>query len=127
MPDTRTQIGSMLVANDDQGCREYVAELLINRGYKVVCATDGAQAAELFHSQHVDLALLDVRMPQRTGFEVCKELKSEAATRLTPIVPVTGLMGAQDRIQGLECGANDSISKPVHREELLAREALCCG
>jgi len=65
--------------------------------------------------------LLDVMMPGRTGFDVCRTIKSNPETRLIPVVLVTGLTDSGDRIRGIECGADDFLSKPINKEELLAR------
>ena len=112
---------TILVADDESANREILAELLEREGYRTVSAADGAQALEVLRSQHVDLALLDVMMPGRTGFAVCHEAKSNPATRLIPVVLVTGLNRSEDRIKGIEGGADDFLSKPVDRAELLAR------
>ena len=72
-------------------------------------------------ADHVDLALLDVMMPRLSGFDVCKTLKASPETRLIPVVLVTGLSQTQDRVRGIQCGADDFLSKPVAKEELLAR------
>jgi putative two-component system response regulator len=69
----------------------------------------------------VDLAVLDVTIPRRSGFAVCRALKSSPETRLIPVVLVTGQSGSEDRMQGIESGADDFINKPVNKEELLAR------
>jgi putative two-component system response regulator len=69
----------------------------------------------------VDLVLMDVLMPGRSGFSVCREIKSRAETRLIPVVLITGLSNLEDRVEGIECGADDFIHKPLHRDELLAR------
>ena len=68
-----------------------------------------------------DLILLDVMMPVMDGFEVCKILKDNADTRLIPVVIMTALGQVEDRIKGIEAGADDFLTKPVHRDELLAR------
>ena len=79
---------------------------------------DGDEALKILQSQAVDLALLDVMMPRRTGFDLCRAIKSDANTRLIPVVLVTGLDNTDDRVQGIECGADDFLSKPVNKEEL---------
>ena len=113
--------GTVLVADDDPANRELFCELLENIGYAAVPAEDGNRALEILRAQRIDVALVDVLMPGRTGFAVCREVKADSRTRLIPIVLVTGLNNTQDRIQGIECGADDFLSKPVNREELLAR------
>ena len=112
---------TILVADDDEAYRDFLRELLEEQGYNVVCAQDGEEALKIVKSQAIDLALVDVMMPHRTGFSVCRVLKSDPETRLIPFVLVTGLDSTEDRVRGIECGADDFLNKPVHREELLAR------
>ena len=112
---------TILVADDDEMNRELLAELLTREGYNIVRAEDGDQALEAIESKLVDLALLDVMMPGRTGFEVCREIKSRPETFFTPILLVTGLTRVDHRIEGITCGADDFLTKPVNRLELLAR------
>jgi putative two-component system response regulator len=87
----------------------------------VLPATDNSETMSLIRTQPVDLALLDVLMPHTGGFAVCRELKSRAETRLMPVVLVTGMARPDDRIRGIEAGADDFVSKPLRKEELLAR------
>jgi putative two-component system response regulator len=75
----------------------------------------------LLRTQPVDLALLDALLPRAGGFAVCREVKSHAETRLTPVVLVTGMARADDRVRGIEAGADDFLSKPLRKEELLVR------
>jgi len=112
---------TVLVADDTDANRQLLGELLKAEGYRVVFAADGNQAMERLLEGPVDLALLDVMMPLRTGVSVCRALKSRRETRLIPVVLVTALTDRLDRIQGIECGADDFLNKPVHREELLGR------
>jgi putative two-component system response regulator len=121
MPEFDLATARILIADDNESNREYLSELLRAHGYMVVCAEDGKQALEAVQAQPIDLALLDVLMPQMDGFTVCCALKAEAETRLIPVVLVTGLMGREERIRGIESGANDFLSKPLNKEELLAR------
>jgi putative two-component system response regulator len=121
MSRTEARQATILVADDSDADRDLLSELLKDRGYCVVCAEDGEQALELLRNQPVDLALLDVMMPRRSGFAVCRAVKAKPETRLVPVVLVTSLANTDDRIQGIECGADDFLSKPVNREELLAR------
>jgi len=113
----------VLVADDHEVNRELLAEILEAEGYLVLRVADGMEAQEVLlnRGNRIDLALLDVMMPGRSGFEVCRAVKSNAETRLIPVVLVTGLTATKDRIQGIECGADDFLSKPVSQEELVAR------
>src|SRR6266446_1810339 len=113
--------GIILVADDNEANRELVSALLTAEGYQVVCAADGQQARQAVDSDSVDLALLDVMMPRPTGFELCQAMKSKSETRLIPVVLLTSLNSEADRIHGLMCGADDFLSKPVNKHELLAR------
>jgi putative two-component system response regulator len=113
--------GTVLVADDHEANRDLLAGLLIGEGYEVICAEDGERALEIIQREPVDLALLDVMMPGMTGFSACLAIKSRPETRLIPVVLVTGLTSSDDRIQGIMCGADDFLSKPVNKHELLAR------
>jgi putative two-component system response regulator len=112
---------TILVADDDSMNRELLSDILIGEGYKVICAEDGNEAILAIYKRTVDLALLDVLMPGKTGFEVCESIKSSPETRFIPVVLVTGLSSVDERIRGISSGADDFLSKPVNRQELLAR------
>ena len=112
---------TVLVADDDKAYRCLLKDLLRDQGYQVVCVEDGEEALRISRSKAIDLALLDVMMPYRTGFSVCRAIKSDPKTRLIPVVLVTGLNNPEDRIQGIECGADDFLNKPINEQELLAR------
>jgi len=113
--------GIILIVDDNEADRELVSALLSAEGYQVVCAADGRQAVARLESESIDLALLDVVMPRPTGFEVCQAIKSKPETRLIPVVLLTSLNTEADRIHGLLCSADDFLSKPVNKQELLAR------
>jgi putative two-component system response regulator len=112
---------TILVADDHKASRELLHDLLLGEGYNVVCVEDGNQALCAIQDNPVDLALLDVRMPNESGFAVCQSIKSRTETRLVPVVLVTGLSSIDERIRGINCGADDFLSKPVNQHELLAR------
>ena len=111
----------VLVADDAQSIRELYTKLLAVDGHEVIEVADGAAAMTAVSEHHPDVILLDVAMPLIDGLEVCRRLKSDPATRLTPVVLVTGLSDIQDRIKGIEAGADEFLSKPVHPMELRAR------
>src|SRR5215510_6559922 len=116
-----TSQATILVVDDDPKHLRLVDALLQPRGYTVVTSADGVEALDQVHRASPDLILLDVMMPQVDGFEVCKLLKDHPATRLIPVVMMTALDRREDRIKGLDAGADDFLAKPVHRDELLAR------
>ena len=111
----------VLVADDTESIRLLFRRLLTADGHDVIVAADGAAALDAVRRQQPDVILLDVTMPAIDGLEVCRRLKSDPATRLTPIVLVTGQTDLSDRIRGIEAGADEFLSKPVHPHELRAR------
>jgi cyclic di-GMP phosphodiesterase len=111
----------ILVVDDLDANRALIARMLAPDGYLVSGAADGAQALEMVAEQQPDLVLLDVMMPGTDGFAVCRTLKQEAATRLIPVVLITSLSESSSRIEGLDAGADDYVSKPVNAQELRAR------
>ena len=113
--------GTILVADDQSSNRELLEELLTTQGFTVITTSDGAAALEEVARIHPDLVLLDVMMPGLNGFEVCERIKNNPETYLTPVVLITALSDKQDRIEGIKVGADDFLTRPVDRTELLAR------
>jgi len=111
----------VLVVDDDPDMAGYLARLLAQQGMQADVAADGHVALEMIAAAPPDLVLLDVQMPGPNGFEICRRLKSADATALLPVVLVTALEDKDSRVRGIEAGADDFLSKPVQREELLAR------
>jgi putative two-component system response regulator len=113
--------GVVLVADDKQENRALFVRLLTHEGYDVFTAADGESALAALERHRPDIVLLDVQMPRVDGFEVCRRVKLNPATRLTPVVMVTGLNQRDHRIKGINAGADDFIVKPFDTEELRAR------
>ena len=121
MPATSQLYGRVLVVDDLEGNIALVGRVLVPDGFEV-CATQHAEAVlESVRREQPDVILMDVRMPGTNGFDLCRALKANAATRLIPIVLMTAVSDREDRLQAIEAGADDFVAKPLNVEELKAR------
>lgn len=116
-----TSSATVLIADDIAANRNFLSDLLSAQGYRVFCADGGREALRLICEHHPDLVLLDVIMPDLDGHEVCRQARAQFDRGLLPIIMVTALDDTQDKIRGLEAGADDFLSKPINQAELLAR------
>jgi putative two-component system response regulator len=114
-------IGKVLIVDDESAARTALEALLRREGFDVRDASDGPSALAECARFRPDLILLDILMPGMNGFEVCRRIKATPETRLTPVVLITGLSATEDRIEGINAGADDFLSKPIDINELLAR------
>jgi putative two-component system response regulator len=117
----RRRLPRILVVDDNPNTMRLMKDLLSARGYDVSAVSDAAQAEAEIFQRPPDLVLSDVIMPGKSGYELCRELKENPATRLIPFVLITGLADREDRVRGIEAGADDFLSKPIFPEELFAR------
>jgi len=111
----------VLVVDDTPHNVKLLADLLAIKGYAVATATNGEEALAKVASDPPDIVLLDVMMPGLSGYDVCQRLRANPATALLPIVLVTSLDPQQERIKGIEAGADDFLAKPINQPELFAR------
>ena len=109
---------TLLFIEDDRDIRAALRLALEDEGYKVLESPDGQSGLKSFASETVDLVLLDLRLPDMSGFDVCRELRSKS---LVPIIMVTAQTDTHDLVAGLEAGADDYVTKPVVAKELAAR------
>ena len=111
----------ILIVDDERMIVDYLEEYLQRLGYETVSAANGQEALEKVAADSPDLILLDIVIPVIDGFKVCRILKGDEATRLIPIVIMTALDGIEERIKGIEAGADDYLAKPINPRELTAR------
>ncbi len=113
--------GRILVVDDNAANVKLLEDLLRYHGYEVEAAFDGESALEMLRARPPDLVLLDVLMPGLDGHEVCRAVRDDPALAMLPVVMVTALEDREDRVRGLEAGADDFLSKPLNPPELVAR------
>ena len=116
-----TTPAKILVVDDTPQNVKLLADLLAVKGYAVVTASSGAQALEKVGKEQPDLVLLDVVMPEMSGYEVCRQIRDSPVTAMLPVVMVTALDPMQERVKGIDAGADDFLTKPINQAELLAR------
>ncbi len=114
-------LGHVLVVDDQEDNRALIVRYLSQAGYQVRQASNGNEALASIAFAKPDVILMDVIMPGASGFEICQQLKADPETLDIPLVLITGLQRRDDRIAGIEAGADDFLSKPVYPEELVAR------
>jgi adenylate cyclase len=111
----------ILVVDDTPENVLLLGDILAGKGYAVVTARSGPEALRQVEVERPDLVLLDIVMPEMSGYEVCRKLRGDPGTEILPVIMVTALDPAQERIKGLEAGADDFLTKPINQAELLAR------
>jgi putative two-component system response regulator len=112
---------TVLIVDDEEKNLRLLEAYLAPEGYATLNASNGDEALDAARRARPDLIVLDAMMPRLNGFDVCRRLKQEQATRLIPVVLVTALNGKEDRLRAIEAGADDFLSKPVSKVELLTR------
>ena len=111
----------ILVVDDEEHIAELINYNLTNNGYKVIIANNGIDAVKVAIEEKPSLILLDLMIPGKDGYDVCKEIRSNSEIRNTPIIMLTAKSEEFDKVLGLELGADDYITKPFSVRELLAR------
>ncbi len=111
-------MATILLVEDDAGIRAALSLALEDEGYEMLQAPDGRTGLALVAEEHPDLVLLDLRLPDISGFEVCREIRAKSNL---PIIMVTAQTDTHDLVAGLEAGADDYVTKPVNSKELAAR------
>lgn len=114
-------MSSVLIVDDDQTARDTLVAILESEGYDLQQAKDGIQALQILNRLQPDLILLDVMMPAMDGFEVCQRIRATPALAEVPILLLTALDDRDSLLRGIESGADDFLSKPPDRRELIAR------
>jgi DNA-binding response OmpR family regulator len=111
----------ILIVDDTPKNVKLLADVLSVKGYEVETAASGKEALEKVNNVTPDLVLLDVVMPNMTGYEVCRQIRANPQTEMLPVVMVTALDPGEERVKGIEAGCDDFLSKPINQPELLAR------
>lgn len=118
---TSTAKGSILIVDDTPNNLHLLSTMLENLGYEIRCTNSGAMALVAVNTEHPDLILLDISMPDMNGYEVCQRLKANEATSDIPVIFLSALSEAIDKVKAFQLGGVDYITKPFQVEEVLAR------
>ena len=112
--------GNLLIVEDDLSARQTMEAFLTREGYEVRCAPNGQTALMFIQEDPPELILLDIRLPDMDGFEVCQRLKEDRAVMI-PVILISALQELKDKVKGFAAGGVDYVTKPFQAEELLAR------
>ena len=113
--------GKILAVDDTPNSLRLLTDILKEEGYEVRSAISGELALHAAASHPPDLVLLDIRMPEMDGYEVCRRLKADPATLDVPVIFVSAVSETDEKVKGFEMGAVDFVTKPYQRDELMAR------
>ena len=111
----------ILCVDDELLNRIILRDALEPHGYEVLDATNGLEALAVLEREPIDVVLLDINMPEMDGLTACRHIKSSESTAYIPVIMITSLADTENRIRGIEAGAEDYITKPFHEGEVLAR------
>ena len=123
-PPTELAGARLLIVDDTPQNLRLISDFLAEQGFELMLTRSGAQALEKIHLATPDLVLLDVRMPDMDGFEVCRRLKAEPSVAGIPVIFMTAVDDTAHKVEGFRLGAVDYVTKPIQREELVARIRL---
>jgi len=115
---------TVLIVDDSPLIRQVVADAFIPSGYLILMAADGSEALRKITQKHPDLIVADILMPVMDGWRLCEEVRRVPETAQIPFIFLTTEQEAQKRVRGLRMGADDYLTKPFSREELLARAVV---
>ena len=111
----------ILIVDDESDARLFLADILAAQGYTTILTPYGREALTLINQEPPDLVLLDIRLPDINGVEVCRRIRQQPTTASLPIILVTALNPYQERPKGIEAGADEFLTKPINKVELLER------
>jgi PleD family two-component response regulator len=111
----------LLVADDEPSLLQMIMDALEFEGYEVRGASDGEQALEMIRADPPDVAIVDLKMPRKDGFAVCRELKGDPGFQHLPVIILSAAGESENKVQGLDSGADDFLTKPIKLQELYAR------
>lgn len=121
MSDLDNPVGKILIADDNEQNRELLEAYLSDEDHEIIMSVDGQHTLEIAKKEQPDLILLDIMMPKMSGYEVCQILRADESTERIPILMVTALKEMGDIEKAVAAGADDFLTKPVHRLELKTR------
>lgn len=115
----RTKTRTVMVVEDDEDIRKMITDFLEMEGFSVQEASNGREAVDLIFRQRPDIALVDVTLPDISGFEICRTIKNDDALKETEVIFITGRTALSDRLSGFLAGAKRYLCKPFEMDDLL--------